>query len=66
MNVKKIQTMLNVEILNGMNDRGAASVLKSILFSPDNKINWNEAYELMIGYMPELKRFDGYKKGNMQ
>ena len=66
MNEKKIQTMLNVEILNRMNDRGAASVLKSVLFNPNNKINWKEVYELMIGYMPELKRYDGYKKENMQ
>ena len=66
MNEKKIQTMLNAEILNEMNDRGAASVLRSILFNPDNKINWIEAYKLMLGYMPELKRYDGYKEENMQ
>lgn len=66
MNKKKIQTMLNAEILNGMNDRGAASVLKSILFNPGNKINWIKAYELMLGYMPELKRYDGYKEENMR
>lgn len=39
MNEKKIQTMLNVEILNRINDKGAASVLKNILFNPDNNIN---------------------------
>ena len=66
MNEKKIQTMLNVEILNRMNDKGAASVLKNILFNPDNNINWNEAYQLMMCFMPELKTYDGYKEENMQ
>ena len=66
MNEKKIQTMLNVEILNRMNDKGAVSVLKNILFNPDNNINWNEAYQLMMCFMPELKTYDGYKEENMQ
>ena len=66
MNEKKIQTMLNMEILNIMNDKGAASVLKNILFNPNNNINWNEAYQLMMYFMPELKTYDGYKEENMQ
>lgn len=66
MNDKKIQTMLNVEILNRMNDKSAASVLKNILFNPDNHIDWNEAYQLMMVFMPELKAVDGYKEENMQ
>ena len=65
MNEKKIQTMLNVEILNRMNDQSAASVLKNILFNPDNLIDWNEAYQLMMAFMPELKDVDGYKEENM-
>ena len=65
MNDKKIQTMLNVEILNRMNDKSAASVLKNILFNPNNHIDWNEAYQLMMAFMPELKDVDGYKEENM-
>lgn len=65
MNEKKIQTMLNVEILNRMNDKGAASVLKNILFNPDNNIDWSEAYQLMMEFMPELNTVEGYKKENI-
>lgn len=65
MNEKKIQTMLNVEILNRMNDKSAASVLKNILFNPDNNIDWREAYQLMMEFMPELNTVEGYKKENI-
>ena len=65
MNEKKIQTMLNVEILNRMNDQSAASVLKNILFNPDNYIDWNEVYQLMMAFMPELNTIEGYKKENI-
>ena len=64
MNTQKIKTMLNIEILNRMNDQSAATVLKNILFS-ENNINWEEAYELMMAFMPELKQYDGYKAENM-
>lgn len=66
MNTHKIKTMLNVEILNRMNDRSAATVLKNILFNENNNINWEEAYDLMTTFMPELKLHDGYKIENME
>lgn len=66
MNEQKIQTMLNVEILNRMNDGSASAVLKNILFNDKNNIDWNEAYELMMTFMPELKTIEGYKAENMQ
>lgn len=65
MNEKKIQTMLNVEILNRMNDQSAASVLKNILFNSNNHIDWNEVYQLMMAFMPELNKIEGYKKENV-
>lgn len=65
MNPQKIKTMFNVEILNRMNDQSAVAVLKNILFSENNNINWKEAYELMMEFMPELKQYDGYKAENM-
>lgn len=61
----KIKTMLNVEILNKLNDGSAANVLKNILFNEENKIDWNEAYNLMMAFMPELNKVDGYKLENM-
>lgn len=66
MNEQKIQTMLNVEILNRMNNGSASAVLKNILFNDKNNIDWNEAYELMMAFMPELKTIEGYKAENMQ
>lgn len=64
MNTQKIKKMLDVEILNRMNDRSAAMVLKNILFG-ENNINWEETYELMMTFMPELTQYDGYKAENM-
>lgn len=61
----KVKTMLNVEILNKLNDGSAANVLKNILFDGENKIDWNEVYNLMLVFMPELKKVDGYKLENM-
>ena len=66
MNENKIKVMLNVEILNRMNDCLASAVLKNILFSDKNNIDWNETYELMMAFMPELKTIEGYKVENMQ
>lgn len=65
MNAQKIKTMLNNEVLNQLKDKGAVDVLKGILFDPDNNIDWNEAYDLMMKFMPELMKHDGYKKENM-
>lgn len=61
----KVKTMLNVEILNKLNNGSAANVLKNILFNEESKIDWNEAYNLMMTFMPELNKVDGYKLENM-
>ena len=61
----KVKTMLNVEILNKLYDGSAVNVLKNILFDRENKIDWNDAYNLMMVFMPELKKVDGYKLENM-
>lgn len=46
------------EILNRMNDQGAADVLRDILNNNDNKIDWDKAFESIQRHMPELKMFD--------
>ena len=66
MDENKIKGMLNVEILNRMGDGSASAVLKNVLFNDKNSIDWNEAYELMMAFMPELKTIEGYKAENMQ
>lgn len=65
MNENKVKTMLNKEILNKMSDGAAVSVLKNILFSEDNQIDWDIAYSLMMTFMPELNNYEGYKSENM-
>lgn len=64
-NEGKVKTMLNVEILNKLHDGSAVNVLKNILFDEKNKIDWNEVYNLMLVFMPELNKVDGYKLENM-
>ena len=46
------------EILNRMNDQGAADVPRDILSNNDNKIDWDKAFESIQKHMPELKMFD--------
>lgn len=46
------------EILNRMNDQGAADVLRDILNDNNNKIDWDKAFESIQKHMPELKMFD--------
>ena len=58
--MKELETkkIIAEEILNRMNDQGAADVLRDILFDNDNKINWDKAFESLQNHMPELKMFD--------
>ena len=46
------------EILNRMNDQGAANVLRDILNDNNNKIDWDKAFESIQKHMPELKMFN--------
>lgn len=54
----KTKKIIAEEILNRMNDQGAANVLRDILSDNDNKIDWNKAFESIQKHMPELKMFD--------
>lgn len=53
-----IRKIIAKEILNRMNDQGAANVLRDILNNNDNKIDWDKAFESIQKHMPELKMFD--------
>lgn len=64
-NEQKVKVMLSKEILNYISDGSARSVLRNILFSSDNNINWDEVYDLMLAFMPELNTYDEYKPENM-
>lgn len=54
MDVQKIKAMMNKEIFNNMNDQGAAQALREIFFKSENDFNWEEIYNIMITFMPEL------------
>lgn len=57
--MKEIETkkIITEEILNRMNDQGAADVLRDILSNNDNRIDWDKAFESIQKHMPELKMF---------
>lgn len=40
MRESEVKNIIAVEILDKMNDQGGASVLREILFNPENKIDW--------------------------
>ena len=56
----EIKKIITKEILNSMNDQGAADVLRDILSNNDNKIDWDKAFESIQKHMPELKMFDQF------
>ena len=58
--MKELETkkIIAEEILNRMNDQGAADVLRDILSNNDNKIDWDKAFESIQKHMPELKMFE--------
>lgn len=58
MKEKETKKIIVKEILNRMNDQGAAHVLRDILNNNDNKIDWDKAFESIQKHMPELKMFD--------
>ena len=53
----EVRKIIAEEILNRMNDQGAAYVLRDILSNNDNKIDWDKAFESIQKHMPELKMF---------
>ncbi len=54
MDMQKIKAVMNTEIFNKMNDQGAALALREIFFKSENDFNWDEIYNVMITFMPEL------------
>lgn len=50
-----IKEIISTEILNRMQDQSVANVLREILFTEDNEIDWNETERSLIKNIPELK-----------
>ena len=53
----EIKLLLSMEILPNIKDKSIECVLRHILFSDNNNIDWNEALDIVCEYMPELKLF---------
>ena len=66
MNKQKVKSMLNREVIKQIKDYSMQQVLASILFSPSNLIDWDQAYTFIMTFMPELNQYDGYKVENMK
>lgn len=49
----QVKTLIATEILDKMNDKSACNALRDILFDPQNKIDWNNALQSVVKYMPE-------------
>lgn len=66
MNEDKVKTLLNMEVLEQIQNNPVKQILKSILFSPKNTVDWDQVYTFIMIFMPELNQYDGYKIENMK
>ena len=56
MTEQEIKELLSTEILNNIHNVGyAENVLRDIIFNPENKINWQNVYEVIKRERPELR-----------
>lgn len=65
MDKQKVKIMLSREVLNYL-DGASKNVLKTIIFDDETSINWDKAYDTIITFMPELKKYEGYSPENMK
>lgn len=54
MDIENTQQLISTE-LSSISDQGLADVIRGILFSENNKIDWIEAGNIMVKHMPEVK-----------
>ena len=62
---QNVKNMLSREVLSQI-DGAAGTVLRSIIFDNDTTINWDHAYDYVMKFMPELKKYEGYNPENMR
>lgn len=55
MNELDIKVLFSEYVLGKIQDKGIASTLRYILFATHNDIDWQEAYQVMLTDMPEMK-----------
>ncbi len=54
MDIENTQQLISAE-LSSISDQGLADVIRGILFSENNQIDWLEAGQIISKYMPEVK-----------
>ena len=54
MDIENTQQLISTELLS-IPDQGLADVIRGILFSENNKIDWIEAGNIMVKHMPEVR-----------
>ena len=54
MDIENTQQLISAE-LSSISDQGLADVIRGILFSENNKIDWIEAGNIMVKHMTEVK-----------
>ena len=52
----KIKEFVARVVLKNVDDAALNTVLRKILYNPNNKIDWNDAAEQILINMPETKR----------
>lgn len=65
MNTQKIKNLLSREVISQI-DGGIKPIIQEIAFNPDNNIDWDNLYKVIMEFMPELKQYEGYTEENMQ
>ena len=54
MDIERTKQIISTELLS-MSDQGLADVIRGILFSENNQIDWLEAGQIISKYMPEVE-----------
>jgi hypothetical protein len=49
-----IKVLIAWNVINQIKDKSIQNIVRSILFNPDNNINWSHALEQLKINMPEL------------
>lgn len=54
MDIEKTKQIISTELLS-ISDQGLADVIRGILFSESNQIDWVEAGYIIVKHMPEVR-----------
>ena len=66
MDEQKVKNMLNREVLHYITDDSIRFILTTIIYDDNTVIDWDNAYQMIMAFMPELKKYEGYKLENMR